>query len=307
MKIIEKNGYKISEFTLGTVQLGLPYGINNASGMPSFEESATILQTALDAGITSFDTAKGYGESEAVLGRFFKASPAEKTLITKIRFETEPESEVANLLFAQAKDSMEKMGLKKLPFLMLHNENMVTIYGKTILDALVELKKEGMVDNIGISFSDRSKMEDVLSCGVFDHIQIPQNMFDCPELKSGLLKKIGDMGISVFIRSVYLQGLFFRDTNTLPKELASAKAPIDKLNAIAERENMSMAQLALSFLKNADGITSLVLGCETPEQLLDSVSKFDTAPMSDAVRQEILAISEEIEPIVICPWDWPKN
>ena len=38
----------------------------------------------------------------------------------------------------------EKMGLKKLPFLMLHNEEMVEIYGKTILDALVELKKEGM-------------------------------------------------------------------------------------------------------------------------------------------------------------------
>ncbi len=306
MNIIEKNGYKISEFTLGTVQLGIPYGINNASGMPSFEESSAILQTALDAGITSFDTAKAYGESEAVLGRFFKASPAEKTLITKVRFDGEAPDEVYSSLVNQIKDSCEKMGLERLPFVMLHNESFVYTYGKTLTDALVEAKKEGLADNIGISFSDRSKMEEILSCGVFDHIQIPQNMFDCPELKSGLIKKIGEMGISVFIRSVYLQGLFFRDTNTLPKELASAKAPIDKLNAIAERENMSMAQLALSFLKNADGITSLVLGCETPEQLLDSVSKFDTAPMSDKVRQEILAISEEIEPIVISPWNWPK-
>ncbi|MBO5364621.1 MAG: aldo/keto reductase [Clostridia bacterium] len=306
MNIIEKNGYKISEFTLGTVQLGIPYGINNASGMPSFEESSTILQTALDAGITSFDTAKAYGESEAVLGRFFKESPAEKTLITKVKFDKETKDEVVKSLFDQAKDSCEKMGLAKLPFVMLHNENYVYTYGKTLTDALAELKREGLADNIGISFSDRSKMEEVLSCGVFDHIQIPQNMFDCPELKSGLLKKIGDMGISVFIRSVYLQGLFFRDTNTLPDKLMSAKAPIDKLNAIAERENMSMAQLALSFLKNADGITSLVLGCETPEQLLDSVSKFDTPPMSAAVREEILAISEEIEPVVIKPWEWNK-
>ena len=51
MKYIESKGYKISEMTLGTVQLGRAYGINNSKGMPSFEESSAVLNTALDAGI----------------------------------------------------------------------------------------------------------------------------------------------------------------------------------------------------------------------------------------------------------------
>ena len=48
MKQALQNGYRISQLTLGTVQLGIPYGINNTHGMPSYEEAAQILQTALD-------------------------------------------------------------------------------------------------------------------------------------------------------------------------------------------------------------------------------------------------------------------
>ena len=60
MNYTEKNGYKISKLTLGTVQLGIEYGINNTSGMPDYKKSAGILQTAVDSGVISFDTAKGF-------------------------------------------------------------------------------------------------------------------------------------------------------------------------------------------------------------------------------------------------------
>ena len=83
MNFTVKNGYKISALTLGTVQLGLAYGVNNDKGMPSFEESSAILDTALAAGILSFDTARGYGESELVLKRYFAEKDVEKTIISK--------------------------------------------------------------------------------------------------------------------------------------------------------------------------------------------------------------------------------
>ena len=82
MNSVIKNGYEITALTLGTVQLGLAYGVNNAQGMPTFEESSAILNTALDSGIVSFDTARGYGESEAVLGRFFRENPERKKTLT---------------------------------------------------------------------------------------------------------------------------------------------------------------------------------------------------------------------------------
>ena len=306
LRIIEKNGYKISELTLGTVQLGIPYGINNISGMPDFEQSSKILQTAVDSGIVSFDTAKGYGKSEEVLGRYFSKNKCEKTLITKVEFENESKSEIKDSLFAKVKDSIEVMNLTKLPLLLLHSENYLNTYGTHLIDALKELKNEGLVKSVGISFSDKSKLFELTDPNVFDSVQIPANMFDNKEIRDGSIKKLSDMGVSTFVRSVYLQGLFFMDIASLPKNIQSASNALGKLHKLAEDNNMSMAALALSYMRGADGITSLVLGCETPEQLLESISLFDAPLLDSDTIDKIMEISEEIEPIVIRPWEWKR-
>ncbi|MBR5504792.1 MAG: aldo/keto reductase [Clostridia bacterium] len=306
MKVTEKNGYKISELTLGTVQLGIPYGINNKYGMPSDKQAADILQTAINGGIISFDTAKGYGRSEAVLGDFFKGKCVEKTLITKVEFENETTSEIKDSLFAKVKDSAEVMGVEKLPLVLLHSENYLDTYGQFLIDALKELKSEGLVNSVGISFSDKSKMIELTDPEIFDSVQIPANMFDNAEIKNGKIKELSDSGIAVYVRSVYLQGLFFMNTNTLPPILQSAKPALDKLHALAADNNLSMAALALSYMRAIQGITSLVLGCETPSQLEDSLSLFNMPLLSQSVVDRIMEISQEVEPVVIRPWEWNK-
>ncbi len=306
MKYTEKNGYKISEFTLGTAQLGLSYGINNMHGMPTYEESKDILQTALDCGIYSFDTARTYGKSEEVLGKFFSESAAEKTIITKVLFENESRSEIAESLFAKVKDSMKTMHLSKLPFLMLHREGYIDTYGDALMDAMQALKKEGLVGNIGVSFLDKANLDRIMDKGIFDCVQISQNIFDSAEIKSGALEKLEKSGVAVFIRSVYLQGLFFMDTGALPEKIKSAAGALDELHRLAEEENMSISQLALSFIREARGITSLVLGCETSQQLKDSAQKMSAPPLSKAVTEKIIALSESVDPIVTRPWEWNK-
>ena len=306
MKIIEKNGYKISEFTLGTVQLGMSYGINNKSGMPSYEQSREILQTAIDGGIVSFDTAKGYGKSEAVLGRFFSESPAEKTLITKVEFDTETPADIKDSLFVKVEDSLRVMGLTKLPLVLLHSESYLKKYGNSLKDALKELKAEGLVDSVGISFSDKSEIMEMTDPELFDSIQIPANMFDNEEIRSGKIKELFNRDIAVYVRSVYLQGLFFMDTNALPAKIQSAKPALDKLKMIAADNNMTMASLALSYIRGTEGISSLVLGCETAKQLEESISCFDLPPLSKSVADKITEISEEVDSVVIRPWEWNK-
>ena len=63
---------EFSKITLGTVQFGLDYGIANTDGKPSYEKARDIVATACENGITSFDTAAAYGDSEKVLGQIFK-------------------------------------------------------------------------------------------------------------------------------------------------------------------------------------------------------------------------------------------
>ena len=65
-------GKPLPAMTLGTVQLGMNYGIANQDGKPNEEKSFAILRTAIENGAASLDTARAYGDSEDVIGRFLK-------------------------------------------------------------------------------------------------------------------------------------------------------------------------------------------------------------------------------------------
>ena len=306
MRIIEKNGYKISALTLGTVQLGIPYGINNTSGMPDYELSKSILDTARGLGITSFDTAKGYGVSEQVLGRYFGECGAEKTLITKIAFNGQPASEIGDIVRKDIKDSMEKLGVKKIQTVLLHNERHVAEYGDVLANVFKEIREEGLVDEFGISFSDKTHLLDYTADPIYTAVQIPMNLLDSVEIRNGSVKKLADKGVTVYVRSLYLQGLFFKDTSTLPEKLKSVAPILKELRSLAEREGISMASLALSYLKDAEGISSLVIGCETSEQLIDTVNSMNCPPLSSSAVKRIEELAAEVEPVVIRPWEWNK-
>ncbi|MFW9990208.1 MAG: aldo/keto reductase, partial [Candidatus Odinarchaeota archaeon] len=60
----------ISKLALGTAQLGFNYGIANINGKPDKNSAMHILDYAYNNGITTFDTAPVYGNSEEILGEF---------------------------------------------------------------------------------------------------------------------------------------------------------------------------------------------------------------------------------------------
>ena len=72
MKTVMVGEKALSRLSLGTVQLGMNYGIANRDGKPSLEQGMEVLQAAVDGGITSLDTAAAYGDSERVIGTFLR-------------------------------------------------------------------------------------------------------------------------------------------------------------------------------------------------------------------------------------------
>ena len=63
------NNEQLSRLMLGTVQFGMPYGVANRTGQPSYPDVVAILAAAVEGGVNCFDTAAAYGTSEDVLGR----------------------------------------------------------------------------------------------------------------------------------------------------------------------------------------------------------------------------------------------
>ncbi|HCN38012.1 MAG TPA: aldo/keto reductase, partial [Bacteroidetes bacterium] len=71
-------------FTLGTAQLGLDYGIANSSGKPDKNSAFEILNQSVKSGVRYYDTAAAYGNSEEILGEFFSSHNSDVFIITKI-------------------------------------------------------------------------------------------------------------------------------------------------------------------------------------------------------------------------------
>ena len=139
------NGKALPAMSIGTVQLGMNYGIANEGGQPSQEKSFAMLRTAFENGVASLDTARAYGNSEEVIGAFLKTWEGELPYITtKIRY-AKPEglSFEANAI-ASIEESLQRLGVKKVDCLLYHSPNDIFEQGFGINHTLFVVDAESL-------------------------------------------------------------------------------------------------------------------------------------------------------------------
>lgn len=269
MKTTTVKGQDISVLSLGTVQLGLNYGINNTGGKPSQEAANAILNRAIEKGINVLDTAGAYGDSEVVIGNWLKTIPREKRpfIVTKAAaLETGSLEAVRRDLQKRVAQSKARLGLEQLDMLMLHDFDDYLKDKENIMRGMVELKRSGDVKYLGTSAYSYHNYAEIASAG-FDAVQIPLNLFDWGQIENGGLKKLADSDMMIFVRSVYLQGLIFQDPEQLDPRMEFARETLIKFRALCSRYHLAPANLALSCVLSLPGVTSLVLGSEKVEQV----------------------------------------
>ena len=282
---------KISPMTLGTVQLGMNYGIANEAGKPSEKKSFSILRTALEGGITALDTARAYGDSELVIGRFLKSWQGEQpAIITKVpALKGDNPKELEKFATESVEQSLERLGVNKLESVMLHGAKDPIIHGKACADAVKALIDHGYTDQVGVSVYTAEDIEGMLPYDIFSLTQVPMSIFDQRLIAGGWIDKLKERDYTVYVRSVFLQGLFFLDPEKMndPILLQHAAPKLRLLRQIAEKENMTLAQLAIAFIRDCPGVTSLVLGADTPAQVQENLNQFATAPLSESVMAQL--------------------
>ncbi|MCI8611958.1 MAG: aldo/keto reductase [Clostridiales bacterium] len=288
MKYTKVAGIQVSGMSLGTVQLGMDYGIANAGGKPDLSQSFSMIAAALDGGVTSLDTARAYGDAEEVLGAFFKEYTGEKPfLTTKIpRFELESDAQIEKYIIDSVETSLEKLGVSKVNCVMLHHPANLYKHGDVTAKHMESLVRRRYTDLIGASVYTAEEVEQMLRYPVYTATQVPMSVFDQRMIVSGTLAALEQRGIATFVRSVFLQGLFFLEPDSLtdPLLLKYAKPQIQQLRAFAEDESLSIAQLAIAFIRDVPGVTSLVLGVDTKEQVKANLAYFDVPPIREKTR-----------------------
>ena len=311
MKTTVVKGIPLSALSLGTVQLGVNYGINNDAGKPDRTQAFQILDCAMEKGITALDTAASYGDSEEVLGAWLKTvDPAKRPYVmTKLAHDTMGHSSLDALRKA-VREGVEKakakLGLEQIPLLMLHSCDDYIGNEDNVTKVFEELKASGDILHSGISAYSHHDYGMIADSG-FDATQIPLNIFDWVQIENGGIEKLAKSGMMVFVRSVYLQGLVFKNPENPGVGMEFAIPTLRKFRALCEKFGLEPATLAMSFVLSLPGVHSLVLGSEKVEQVEQNAALFEKiVQLSDAQMAEIRENFLDTPKEVLLPSLWPN-
>lgn len=305
MKYNQYKGSTISNLTLGTAQLGIDYGVANKEGKPSKETVLKILEYASKEGVNSFDTAPSYGNSEEILGSFihkigFTEEPFLITKIPKIRYPDLSTKEIDIVIRNSVTNSMKRLNTTQITGCLLHEPEDMT---DVVIDSLSKIKNEGLVKFIGVSIYTPNDVKKFLTFKELDVIQVPLNVLDTRLIHLNI-KELKKKNVAIFARSIFLQGLLHLKPINLPKYLQMEKKYLEKLHLISSHYNISIPQLALTFVRDIPGVTSLVVGCESLSQLRMNLELLESPPLDQRIRDEIVKEFSDVPEKIINPSLW---
>ncbi len=307
MKYTNQKGLDISVFSLGTVQLGMDYGLGEHTAKPEKEYAFSILDEAVKKGVNMLDTANNYGESERVIGEWLKTVDDSKRpmIVTKIGpFDHSSAEALENDIYEQTEKSLQTLNVEQVDILMVHDCADYEKNPDIVKKAFDELKKAGKTRFTGISVYSRHDYFKVAGSG-FDSVQIPLNIFDWKQIDNGGIKALADAGMMIFTRSVFLQGLVFLKPDEIDPRMDFCIPYVKKFLAFCDEFKLSPSVLAMSFALSVTGVASLVLGCQTIEQLNNNCEMIDAVRiLTDDEMQKIHDAFANTDPRVIDPRCW---
>ncbi len=275
---------------LGTVQLGLSYGVSNKGGQVPESEARAILAAALELGIDTLDTARAYGTSERVIGgcadRSFKT-------VTKVKTP------------AELAESLRALNAREVHGLLLHREEaLLEAEGDLVWNALSDHKREGRVRKIGVSSHSPEALAKILARFPVDLIQVPFNLLDrrffTPELVARYLEK----RVEVHARSVFLQGLLFLDEPRLPPPMKAFAVPtLRRVAEIAKQLGATPARLSLSLATRHPSIHRTVVGVTSARELRE-LAGWEPVRVPPELNRELGELWRLTEGRIVDPLQW---
>ncbi len=257
------------EFTLGTANLGMAYGITNKREF-DLETSGQIIDLALQAGVGSFDTAPDYGMAELVLGAKIKTHPSVK-VVTKIpKMSNYSFQNVYNSLL----NSIEKIGVKSLYGILFHDPDAYKI------EQLHKLSKKilhtGITEKIGFSaYSVEELIQGKKKNPIWNFFQISENIADQRKFSSSELLNISESGNTIQVRSAFLQGILLLDEEVIKSDFPEYYFVVSHLQKVAKYHQVTTLDLCLSYMNRIPWSHSTIIAANSINQLTDILNYSD--------------------------------
>ncbi len=296
MEYIEGGSFDgTSRFCFGCEQLG---GVD--WGNVDADEVSEAVRLALDCGVNFFDTAAAYGlgKSEQRLSAALDGRKRNVVVATKGGLTAHFPSGASRATVVRDSSrkairsgilsSLENLQVDSIPVFLLHWPDAATPIEETIEEVL-SFKRRGLIQRFGLSNFSLEEMLEVQKSIDVDVVQLSFNLLD--DTSQPVIEACARQGIPVCAYGVLAQGLLTGkytrgstfDTDDrrhrLPHfEAAQMKRNVEiaaELNHMAERLGKSAAQIAIRYVLQHAGISSVIVGIKSCAQLRDCIDVFE--------------------------------
>ncbi|MEU8762848.1 aldo/keto reductase [Streptomyces sp. NPDC048659] len=297
-----KSGLSISKVVLGCMSFGDPDGGTHPWSL-GVDDSRPYFKQAIEAGITTFDTANMYGRgsSEEITGRLLRefAKRDEVVIATKVHATMGPGPKGGGLsraaIFAQVDESLRRLDTDYIDLYQIHRLD-PNVSAEEIMEALHDVVKAGKARYIGASsmwtwqFATLQHTADLYGWTRFVSMQDQYNLLQREEERE-MLPYCLDQGIGVLPWSPLARGRLTRDpdertrrnsTDGAEEILYGPTAEADRgiIGAVADiaaERGVSRAQVALSWVMHQPAVTAPIVGTTKPHHLTDAIAAAELA------------------------------
>jgi aryl-alcohol dehydrogenase-like predicted oxidoreductase len=293
-----RSGLAVSTVGIGCNNFGLRLGL---------DESRPVVQAALDAGITLFDTADSYGDSEEILGELLEHRRDDVVLATKFGSDVRGRNGAdwgargsRRYIRRAVESSLRRLRTDHIDLYQLHRPDPLTPIDET-LSALTELVHEGKVRYIGSSnlsgwqVAEAEWTSRTQGLERFVSAQNEYNLLD-RRIERDLVPATEHYGIGILpyfpLASGMLTGKYRRGDEApegsrikawgMTSQLTDERFDvIEGLEAFAEERGLTLVEVAISGLAAQPGVSSVIAGATSVEQVASNVSAIRWEPTAD--------------------------
>jgi myo-inositol catabolism protein IolS len=307
-----------SDLLVSVVAMGCWALAGDATWGPQAEaDSVATVHAALDAGVSLFDTAEGYGggDSETMLGRALAGRRHEAVIATKVSRANLSAAEVQQA----CENSLRRLQTDYVDLYQIHWPSRTVPLAET-LEALDRLREQGKVRAIGVCNFGVLDLSDLLAIGWAETNQLPYNLL-WRAVEYEIRQKCVDEGIGILCYSALAQGLLtgkFSSPDEVPEGRARTRlfsvewpqarhgepgcerevfAALEQIRYICTEIGQPMATVALAWLLHQPGVTSVIAGARRPDQIRQTVQAVDLALMPEILAR-LTEATEEVKHII---------
>ncbi len=275
----------LSSICLGSAQFGLDYGITNLQGKPSNNEIKEIINFANSSGIEYIDTAKGYGSSEKIIGKFTENLENIK-IITKF-----PKQEQSNwskktiekwedLLYSSLKD----LRRKSIEGYLIHSiEDIKNPRFDMLLNWLIQKKEQGLIKKIGLYIYEAADLINI-PLDYIDIVQLPLSIFDQRLLLDGTIDNLIKKNIFIHIRSLFLQGVLLNKTIKTKNFSKDFLLHHRYFHEEITKNKTTPLNEVFKFAKNLNGIECFIIGVNSLEEIKEIASLWNNIDYKNNIK-----------------------